>query len=92
MDRDIILDGDLQEPQELCLYAGSEKYQFRGHGSFDHHFKIFCLLVTLMCKCMYKDLPVMWFKVHVLVTFPKSLFPETLRRAQACAFQGASGM
>lgn len=33
MDRDIILDGDLQEPQELSLYAGSEKYQFRGHGS-----------------------------------------------------------
>lgn len=33
MDGDIILDGDLHEPRELYLYAGSEKYQFRGHGS-----------------------------------------------------------
>lgn len=30
MDRDITLDGDLQEPQVLCLDAGSEKYWFRG--------------------------------------------------------------
>lgn len=33
LDGDIILDGDLHEPRELYLYAGSEKYQFRGHGS-----------------------------------------------------------
>lgn len=32
-DGDIILDGDLQEPRELYLYAGSEKYQFGAHGS-----------------------------------------------------------
>lgn len=33
MDRDVTLDGDLQELQALCLHAGSEKYWFRGHWS-----------------------------------------------------------